>query len=104
MFQCQSRALFQAVVSAVLDLLQGQKAGDMESQGAGLAKRLATLLSGLMECMCFAGIIFGWASLVYVLKGLHYFEDLCKPVANMTVNATHETGMAELPAHVWQRE
>ncbi|XP_019370062.1 PREDICTED: solute carrier family 43 member 3 isoform X1 [Gavialis gangeticus] len=95
MSQCQSRALFPAVVSAVLDLPQGQKAGAMESQGAGLAKRLATLLSGLMECMCFAGVIFGWASLVYVLKGLDYFEDLCKPVANMTVNTTHETGCSE---------
>ncbi|KAL8182902.1 UNVERIFIED_CONTAM: hypothetical protein K2H54_006613 [Gekko kuhli] len=52
------------------------------------AKRLATLLSGLVECMCFAGVIFGWASLVYVLKDLHYFRNLCVPVANQTANST----------------
>ncbi|NXN14537.1 S43A3 protein, partial [Indicator maculatus] len=46
--------------------------------GAGLAKRLGTLLSGLLECGAFCGIIFGWASLVFVLKELHYFADLCQ--------------------------
>nr|XP_048708674.1 equilibrative nucleobase transporter 1 isoform X1 [Caretta caretta]XP_048708676.1 equilibrative nucleobase transporter 1 isoform X1 [Caretta caretta] len=60
----------------------------MEEQGAGLAKRLGTLLSGLLECICFAGIIFGWASLVYVLKDMHYFEELCVPAANGTGNGT----------------
>lgn len=54
-----------------------------------MAKRLATLLSGLVECMCFAGVIFGWASLVYVLKKMHYFEDLCmSAAANQTSNVT----------------
>ncbi|XP_020648092.3 equilibrative nucleobase transporter 1 isoform X5 [Pogona vitticeps] len=51
---------------------------------SGRAKRLATLISGLVECMCFAGVIFGWASLVFVLKDLKYFEDLCVPIANQT--------------------
>ncbi|XP_065259186.1 equilibrative nucleobase transporter 1 isoform X3 [Emys orbicularis] len=60
----------------------------MEEQGAGLAKRLGTLLSGLLECMCFAGVIFGWASLVYVLKDMRYFEELCVPAANGTGNGT----------------
>ncbi|NXF89599.1 S43A3 protein, partial [Eubucco bourcierii] len=46
--------------------------------GAGVAKRLATLLSGLLECGAFCGIIFGWASLVFVLKNLDYFVDLCQ--------------------------
>uniref|UniRef100_A0A8C6YMY3 Solute carrier family 43 member 3 n=1 Tax=Nothoprocta perdicaria TaxID=30464 RepID=A0A8C6YMY3_NOTPE len=41
--------------------------------------RLATLLTGLLECGAFCGIIFGWASLVYVLKDLGYFQDLCLP-------------------------
>uniref|UniRef100_A0A8C8SCT6 Solute carrier family 43 member 3 n=1 Tax=Pelusios castaneus TaxID=367368 RepID=A0A8C8SCT6_9SAUR len=62
--------------------------GAMEQQGAGLAKQLATFLSGLLECMCFAGIIFGWASLVYVLKDMGYFEELCEPAANGTGNGT----------------
>lgn len=60
----------------------------MEEQGAGLAKRLGTLLSGLLECMCFTGVIFGWASLVYVLKDMRYFEELCVPAANGTGNGT----------------
>lgn len=72
---------------------QGSVPNVMERQGSGMAKRLATLLSGLVECMCFAGIIFGWASLVYVLKDLHYFEDLCVPSANQTANRTSYAGM-----------
>ncbi|NXW89295.1 S43A3 protein, partial [Alopecoenas beccarii] len=52
--------------------------------GAGVAKRLGTLLSGLLECGGFCGIIFGWASLVFVLKDLGYFQELCQPSANLT--------------------
>ncbi|NWU86225.1 S43A3 protein, partial [Onychorhynchus coronatus] len=47
--------------------------------GAGLAKRLGTFMSGLLECGAFCGIIFGWASLVFVLKELGYFRWLCQP-------------------------
>ncbi|XP_042305067.1 solute carrier family 43 member 3 isoform X2 [Sceloporus undulatus] len=60
----------------------------MEHRGSGMAKRLATFISGLVECMCFAGVIFGWASLVFVLKDLGYFQDLCVSVANQTANQT----------------
>ncbi|KAJ7344168.1 hypothetical protein JRQ81_000118 [Phrynocephalus forsythii] len=56
--------------------------------GSGRAKRLATFISGLVECMCFAGVIFGWASLVFVLKDSKYFEDLCVPAVNQTANQT----------------
>ncbi|NXH95891.1 S43A3 protein, partial [Pachycephala philippinensis] len=56
--------------------------------GAGLAKRLGTLLSGLLECGAFCGIIFGWASLVFVLKDLGYFEGLCQPSATPGPNLT----------------
>uniref|UniRef100_A0A8B9TFX9 Solute carrier family 43 member 3 n=3 Tax=Anas platyrhynchos TaxID=8839 RepID=A0A8B9TFX9_ANAPL len=52
--------------------------GSMAGGGAGRAKRLGTLLSGLLECGAFCGIIFGWASLVYVLKDLQYFGELCQ--------------------------
>ncbi|KAJ8247728.1 hypothetical protein GJAV_G00249620 [Gymnothorax javanicus] len=41
------------------------------------ARRWLTLVSGLVECLCFAGVIFGWASLVFVLKADGYFSDLC---------------------------
>ncbi|NXG76805.1 S43A3 protein, partial [Baryphthengus martii] len=43
-------------------------------------KRLGTFLSGLLECGAFCGIIFGWASLVFVLKDLGYFEELCQAI------------------------
>ncbi|KAF1582069.1 UNVERIFIED_CONTAM: Solute carrier family 43 member 3, partial [Eudyptes pachyrhynchus] len=56
--------------------------------GAGVAKRLGTLLSGLLECGAFCGIIFGWASLVFVLKDLGYFEYLCQPTATPSPNRT----------------
>ncbi|NWU08980.1 S43A3 protein, partial [Cephalopterus ornatus] len=54
--------------------------------GAGLAKRLGTFVSGLLECGAFCGIIFGWASLVFVLKELSYFGWLCQP---SPTNHTH---------------
>lgn len=60
----------------------------MESRKSGTAKRLATFISGLVECMCFAGVIFGWTSLVFVLKNLKYFENLCESAANTTINQT----------------
>ncbi|XP_061100565.1 equilibrative nucleobase transporter 1-like isoform X2 [Conger conger] len=36
-----------------------------------------TLVSGLVECLCFAGVVFGWASLVFVLKEDGYFSEFC---------------------------
>ncbi|XP_072721903.1 equilibrative nucleobase transporter 1 isoform X2 [Ciconia boyciana] len=60
----------------------------MAGGGAGVAKRLATLLSGLLECGAFCGVIFGWASLVFVLKDLGYFKDLCQPTATPSPNRT----------------
>ncbi|XP_043940061.1 solute carrier family 43 member 3 [Protopterus annectens] len=46
-------------------------------------KKLATFITGLLECMCFAGVVFGWASLVFVLKTDGYFSNLC-----FTLNVT----------------
>ncbi|XP_039197112.1 solute carrier family 43 member 3 isoform X1 [Crotalus tigris] len=60
----------------------------MESRKSETAKRLATLISGLVECMCFAGVIFGWTSLVFVFKHLKYFENYCESAANATINQT----------------
>ncbi|XP_061465607.1 equilibrative nucleobase transporter 1 isoform X2 [Rhineura floridana] len=71
------------------ELPQDQQGSTMERRSSGKVKRLATLLTGLVECMCFAGVIFGWASLVYVLKDLNYFENLCvSAAANQTGNVT----------------
>ncbi|KAG8541754.1 hypothetical protein GDO81_028295 [Engystomops pustulosus] len=47
-----------------------------------------TLFTGLIECICFAGVTFGWASLVFVLKKENYFDDLCEGTGNLTTNAT----------------
>ncbi|KAM6953359.1 solute carrier family 43 member 3b [Aplochiton taeniatus] len=52
--------------------------------GAGV-RRWLTLATGLLECLCFAGAVFGWASLVFVLKTEGYFSHLC-------VNATGVNG------------
>ncbi|XP_056131585.1 solute carrier family 43 member 3b [Lampris incognitus] len=49
------------------------------------ARRWLTLSTGLVECLCFAGAVFGWASLAFVLKTDGYFSSLC---VNATVNGT----------------
>ncbi|XP_077914123.1 equilibrative nucleobase transporter 1 isoform X2 [Halichoerus grypus] len=58
--------------------------------GQGLPLRVATLLTGLLECLGFAGVLFGWASLVFVFKTEHYFEELCEPDAGPMGNVTGE--------------
>ncbi|XP_061075101.1 equilibrative nucleobase transporter 1-like isoform X2 [Conger conger] len=40
-----------------------------------------TLATGLVECLCFTGVVYGWPSLVFILKASGYFRDQC-------VNAT----------------
>ncbi|KAM6388746.1 equilibrative nucleobase transporter 1 [Rhynochetos jubatus] len=60
----------------------------MAGGGAGVAKRVATLLSGLLECGGFCGLVFGWASLVFVLRGQGYFGDLCPPPTGPQPNRT----------------
>ncbi|KAK9518104.1 hypothetical protein VZT92_023425 [Zoarces viviparus] len=55
----------------------------------GLGKSLRhglTFATGLVECLCFAGAVFGWASLVFVLKTEGYFSSQC--VNTTGVNAT----------------
>uniref|UniRef100_A0A673AFY9 Solute carrier family 43 member 3b n=1 Tax=Sphaeramia orbicularis TaxID=375764 RepID=A0A673AFY9_9TELE len=39
-----------------------------------------TFVTGLVECLCFAGIVFGWASLVFVLKMEGYFSSFCQNI------------------------
>ncbi|XP_056239630.1 solute carrier family 43 member 3b [Seriola aureovittata] len=50
-------------------------------------RRLLTFATGLVECLGFAGAVFGWASLVFVLKTEGFFSSLC--VNTTGVNATH---------------
>uniref|UniRef100_UPI00398E818F equilibrative nucleobase transporter 1-like n=1 Tax=Pristiophorus japonicus TaxID=55135 RepID=UPI00398E818F len=45
-------------------------------------KRYLTFATGLFECISFTGVIFGWASLIFVLKKEEYFSDLCVPLHN----------------------
>ncbi|XP_020023227.2 equilibrative nucleobase transporter 1 isoform X1 [Castor canadensis] len=58
--------------------------------GQGLSLHVATLLTGLLECLGFAGVLFGWASLVFVFKTEHYFKELCEPNAGLLSNATEQ--------------
>lgn len=72
--------------------------------GQGLPLRVATLLTGLLECLGFAGVLFGWASLVFVFKAEHYFEELCEPNAGPMGNATGQDGkgvMSSVGRAVW---
>ncbi|XP_041957577.1 solute carrier family 43 member 3a [Alosa sapidissima] len=64
--------------------------------GLGLRYRL-TFVSGLLECLCFAGVVFGWASLAFVLKADGYFSDLCvnKTESNSTLLNTDCSGQDE---------
>ncbi|XP_035983016.1 solute carrier family 43 member 3 [Fundulus heteroclitus] len=52
-------------------------------------RRCLTFATGLVECLCFAGAVFGWASLVFVLKEDRYYSSLC-------VNATGLNGTQTL--------
>lgn len=54
----------------------------------GLPLRVATLLTGLLECLGFAGVLFGWASLLFVFKTEHYFKELCESNGQPMHNAT----------------
>ncbi|XP_067354353.1 equilibrative nucleobase transporter 1-like [Channa argus] len=58
-------------------------------QGTKLRYAL-TLASGMVECLCFAGAVFGFASLVFVLKEDGYFSHGCVsiPGTNKTQNST----------------
>lgn len=53
---------------------------------------LLTLASGMLECLGFSGVVFGYASLVFVLKEDGYFRQLCDsvPEDNSTLNSTGE--------------
>ncbi|XP_054648198.1 equilibrative nucleobase transporter 1-like isoform X2 [Dunckerocampus dactyliophorus] len=37
-------------------------------------RRALSLVTGLVECLCFAGIQFGWVSLVFILKTQGFFS------------------------------
>lgn len=56
-------------------------------------KRCLTFATGLVECLCFAGAVFGWPSLVFVLKEEGYFSSLC--VNNTGGNGTHVLGQSD---------
>ncbi|XP_054890087.1 equilibrative nucleobase transporter 1-like isoform X1 [Poeciliopsis prolifica] len=57
-----------------------------EPQNKLSVRRCLTFATGLVECLCFAGAVFGWAALVFVLKEDRYFSSLC--VNTTRVNGT----------------
>ncbi|XP_044154312.1 solute carrier family 43 member 3 isoform X2 [Bufo gargarizans] len=65
---------------------QEEKTTDFETEMR--FQYVLTLITGLIECICFAGVTFGWASLVFVLKKENYFNDLCPDTKNQSTNAT----------------
>lgn len=67
----------------------------MPGSGSGLSvQRCLTFTTGLVECLCFAGAVFGWASLVFVLKEEGYFSSLC--VNGTGINGTHVLGQCDV--------
>lgn len=59
---------------------------------------MATLLTGLLECLGFARVLFSWASLVFVFKIEHYFEELREPNAGLMGNDTGQDGKGVIPS------
>ncbi|XP_067916315.1 equilibrative nucleobase transporter 1-like [Heterodontus francisci] len=60
-------------------------------------KRYLTFATGLFECIGFVAVVFGWASLVFVLKIEEYFSDLCVPLQNASdPGVRNGTGGCEL--------
>lgn len=57
-------------------------------------RRCLTFVTGLVECLCFAGVVFGWASLVFVLKEDGYFSSLCFNTTG--VNGTQILGQLDV--------
>ncbi|XP_030000912.1 solute carrier family 43 member 3-like [Sphaeramia orbicularis] len=50
-----------------------------------------TFVTGLVECLCFAGIVFGWASLVFVLKMEGYFSSFCQNITEVNITEVNVT-------------
>lgn len=70
---------------------------EYEGESGTRVRYKLTLVTGLLECLCFAGAVFGWASLVFVLKTEGYFSDLCVNVTE--ANGTMSKGENE--KYVW---
>uniref|UniRef100_A0A673AH27 Solute carrier family 43 member 3b n=1 Tax=Sphaeramia orbicularis TaxID=375764 RepID=A0A673AH27_9TELE len=49
-----------------------------------------TFVTGLVECLCFAGIVFGWASLVFVLKMEGYFSSFCQNITEVNITEVND--------------
>lgn len=64
----------------------------MRNTGSTRLRYWLTLASGMLECLCFSGVVFGYATLVFVLKEDGYFSQLCSsvPAGNSTFNSTGE--------------
>eukprot|EP00058_Branchiostoma_floridae_P026609 XP_002612100.1 hypothetical protein BRAFLDRAFT_104816 [Branchiostoma floridae] len=45
-------------------------------------KKWITFVTGVLECLLFGGLIFGWASLVIVLKSENFFSSNCPSAVN----------------------
>lgn len=56
------------------------------SESTPSIRYILTFVTGLVECLCFAGVLFGFASLVFVLKTDEYFVEMCVTVPD--VNGT----------------
>ncbi|XP_055015105.1 equilibrative nucleobase transporter 1-like isoform X2 [Boleophthalmus pectinirostris] len=58
-------------------------------------RRWLTFTTGLLECLCFAGAVFGWASLVIVLRREGYFSSLCVNTTSVRATGLNRTEDSE---------
>ncbi|XP_072295825.1 equilibrative nucleobase transporter 1-like [Eucyclogobius newberryi] len=65
-----------------------------EKSCSGVRKWL-TFTTGLLECLCFAGAVFGWASLVIVLKTEGYFTSFCVNTTAVRASGQNRTDASE---------
>lgn len=74
------------VVSEVQDRICGPTSP--QTMASQLPLYLATFLTGLLECIGFAGVLFGWTSLLFVFKAENYFLKPCEQDCVLGGNAT----------------
>ena len=71
-----------------------------EMKDIGVVKKWLSLVFAILETFLLGGILFGWASLVYMLKRDGVYSHLCGEPANGTSSSNDSVDMASEDANV----
>ena len=71
-----------------------------EMKDIGVVKKWLSLVFAILETFLLGGILFGWASLVYMLKRDGVYSHLCGGPANGTSSSNDSVDMASEDADV----